>query len=110
MTKKTDALRTVYRIATLQEPADEAIELLASVPFERALDVLLLVRQYGKPIRTPVNFIRRALDEGWTPETAPRPTNRRLENIEKNLYMRRGFTETEAVAQMKSDRERYSWT
>lgn len=109
MTKKTDALRTVYRIATLQEPADEAIELLASVPFERALDVLMLVRQYGKPIRTPVNFIRRALDEGWTPETTPRPTNRRLENIEKNLYMRRGFTEQEAVLHMKADRERYSW-
>lgn len=109
MTKKNDALRTVYRISTLQEPADEAIELLTAVPFERALDVLLLVRQYGKPIRTPVNFIRRALDEGWTPETAPRPANRRVENIEKDLYMRRGYTEEEALQQMQIDRERYAW-
>lgn len=106
---KTDALRTVYRIATLQEPSDETIDMLSAVPFERALEVLLVMRQYGKPIRTPGNFIRRALAEGWTPETAPRPANRRLENIEKDFYMRRGYTEAEAIQQMQRERERYAW-
>lgn len=102
---KIDAIVQVYRIATLNEPTDEVMELLASVSFDRALEVLLLMRQYGKPIRTPGNFLRRAIQEGWTPETTQRTANRRLENIEQNIYMRRGYSEEEARRKVLESRQ-----
>lgn len=105
--KRLDALYMSYKIAMLADPSDEALELLLEVSYERALEILLTMREYGRPIRTPANFIRRAIDEGWTPETTRRTANRRLENIEEVSYMRKGYTAEQAKMKVIADR-RYS--
>jgi hypothetical protein len=98
---KLKAVEMAYQIATLTQPGDEVMELLAPLPFERILELLLVLRQSTKPVKSPLNFLRRAIDEQWTPETAPRPANRKMQNMTEELYMRRGLTRDEARERMK---------
>ncbi|WP_195573917.1 hypothetical protein [Paenibacillus sp. 1001270B_150601_E10] len=58
-----------YLLATLKEPSEETMELLCSVPCERALEILLLMREHKKRINSPKNFIKRAIEEGWSVTT-----------------------------------------
>jgi hypothetical protein len=98
---KQKAVEMAYQIATLTHPGEEVMELLASLPFERILELFLVLRQSSKPIKSPLNFLRRAIDENWTPETAPTAVNRKMQNVTEELYMRRGLTREEARERMK---------
>lgn len=90
------AIATAYQIATLTYPSFEVIELLKPLPFERVLELLLIMRQSPRPVKSPLNFLRRALQEGWTAETMPEKVDRHIANLEENTYLRRGYSIDEA--------------
>lgn len=102
--KKDEALYMTYRIAFLQEPSAEMMQLLSSIAYERALEILLMMREYGKPIRVPLNFVRRAIEEGWSVATQTHQVNRRLENHTKRIYMQRGMSADAAQARVMHER------
>lgn len=86
------AIATAYQIATLTYPSFEVIELLKPIPFERVLELLLIMRQSPRLVKSPLNFIRRALQENWTTETMPEQVDRHIEYLEENFYVRRGYS------------------
>jgi len=86
------AIATAYQIATLTYPSFEVIELLKPIPFERVLELLLIMRQSPRLVKSPLNFIRRALQENWTAETMPEKVDRDIEYLEENFYVRRGYS------------------
>lgn len=92
------AIALAYQIATLTYPSFEVMELLLPLPYERTLELLLILRQSLKPVKSPLNFLRRALEENWTPETMPQKVNRHVQNYEEGFYMRRGYSPEEAKA------------
>ena len=94
-----------YQIATLSYPSPEVLEVLLPLPFDRTLELLLILRQSPRPVKSPLNFLRRAVEEGWIPETMPEKVNRRIQNYEENFYIRRGFTPQEAVERARQNRE-----
>ncbi|WP_433947010.1 hypothetical protein [Paenibacillus sp. SN-8-1] len=98
------AIATAYQIATLTYPSFEAIELLKPLPFERVLELLLIMRQSPRPVKSPVNFLRRAINENWSPETMPEKVNRHIEYIEENHYIKKGYTVDQAREIVQSRR------
>lgn len=84
-----------YKLATLAEPTEEVRRLLEGQELERVFELLLILRGWPN-VRNPAGFLRRAIQEGWTPETRPQAVNRKLENYEERFYMRRGYSEAEA--------------
>lgn len=93
---KSLAVDQVFRIATLTEPTEEIRLLLGALEFERVLELLLMMRLTTKPVRNPVGFLRRAIQEGWKADTLPEKVNRKLENVEEGIYIRRGYTPDQA--------------
>lgn len=78
MMEKRTAVVMAYQIATLAYSSDEVFKLLMQLPFERILDLMLIMRQSPKqPIRSPLNFLRRALAENWSAETMPKKVCRK---------------------------------
>lgn len=98
------AIVMVYQIATLTYPSRIVLDLLLPLPFERILELLLIMRQSPRPVKSPLNFLRRAIDEGWTPETMPQKVNRHMENMEEQYYLRRGYTREEARIKVLQNR------
>lgn len=96
-----------YQIATLTYPSFEVIELLKPLPFERVLELLLIMRQSPRPVKSPLNFLRRAIQENWSAETMPQKVNRHIEYLEENFYLRRGYSIDEAreIVQQKRQGE-----
>ncbi|MEK3915323.1 hypothetical protein [Paenibacillus sp. FSL H7-0331] len=80
MDKRT-AITMNYQIATLNYPTIESINLLLPLTYLRILELLLLLRQYNKPIKSPYNFLKIAVEENWTPESIPKPINQKVQNI-----------------------------
>lgn len=101
------AIATAYQIATLTYPSFEVIELLKPLPFERVLELLLIMRQSPRPVKSPLNFLRRAIQEDWSAETMPQKVNRHIEYLEENFYLRRGYSIDEAreIVQQKRQGE-----
>lgn len=95
------AIALAYQIATLTYPSFEVLELLLPLPYERTLELLLILRQSPKSVKSPLNFLRRALEENWTPETMPQKMNRHVQNYEEGFYMRRGYSSEEARAKAR---------
>lgn len=93
---KISAITKAYQIATLTYPSFEVVELLKPLTFERTLELLLIMRQSPRPVKSPFNFLRRAIEENWTAETMPEKTNRHIQYIEENHYLRQGFSIDEA--------------
>lgn len=89
---KISAIIKTYQIATLTYPVFEVIEVLKPLPFERTLEILLIMRQSPRPVKSPLNFLRRAIEENWTAETMPEKTNRHTQYLEENFYVRRGYS------------------
>ncbi|WP_240666777.1 hypothetical protein [Longirhabdus pacifica] len=91
---KVSAIIQSYQIATLTYPSDEVLSLLSPLPYDRVLELLLILRQSPRTVKSPLNFLRRAIDEGWTPETLPQKNiNRRAEDYMINFYRDKGFSE-----------------
>lgn len=88
--KQREAVRVVYQIATLAHPSDDILDLLCQHPFDRCLEVLLILRQSPKPVKAPERFIIRALEENWTPETIPKKIDRRREAQHEKWRQRMG--------------------
>lgn len=106
MVEKEKAIILAYQIATLSFPTDEVMNILRPLAYERVLELLLVVRQ-AKDVKSPLNFLRRAISEGWTPETLPQPVNRKVQNIETRFYLNRGATQSEAEAKaLENQRKR----
>jgi hypothetical protein len=89
--KKWDSINLVYQIATLTYPSFEVLQLLEPLEYERTLELLLILRQQPKKVSSPLNFLRRAIEENWTAETTPQKVDRRLENMTANVYERQGY-------------------
>ncbi|MDQ0497252.1 hypothetical protein [Paenibacillus brasilensis] len=105
--QRQEAIDQIYRIATLTEPTAAVRELFAPVSFERALEVLLVLRLSSKKINNPVGFLRRALQEGWRPETTGEKVNRRIENDVEQHYIRQGVKQEAAHGQVVKNRTEY---
>lgn len=108
---KIAAITKAYQIATLTYPSFEVIELLKPIPFERILELLLIMRQSPRPVKSPLNFLRRAIEENWTPETMPEKVNRHMQYLEENFYVRKGYSIDEAreIVQRNRDKDFNSW-
>lgn len=104
---KTEAISLAYQIATLERPSDEILDLLAVQPFERALELLLVLRQSSGPVRSPLNFLRRAIEENWTPETLPERINRKVQSINQRHYERKGYDTETAREKARQDASEY---
>lgn len=103
--KKSEAIDQAYRIGTLTEPTEEIQAILHAQDFERALELLLVLRLAGN-VRNVAGFLRRAVEEGWKPGTTPQKVNRKFENAERRIYERQGMTSEEAQARVVSHRGR----
>ena len=68
------------------------------------LELLLILRQSSVPVKSPAGFLRRAINENWTPETIAMKVNRRVENIEERFYIKKGYTDTEAREKVLNNR------
>lgn len=90
------AIAMAYQIATLTYPSFEVIELLRPLPFERVLELLLIMRQSPRSVKSPLNFLRRAIHENWSAETMPEKVNRHIKYVEENFYVRKGYSIDEA--------------
>lgn len=101
---KAEAIRQVYIIATLQEPSETVMQLLGGLEFDRVLELLLLMRQSSRTVKNPAGFLRRAIEEAWTPESTPQKIDRKLENHEERYYIRRGLTPEEARERVRHGR------
>lgn len=66
-----ELISLAFQTATLLYPTEDILDALSDVGLKRALEVLLVMRQSPKPIRNPLGFIRKAIQEEWTPETVP---------------------------------------
>lgn len=93
---KQAAVTMVYQIATLTYPSQEVLDLLEPLTFERVLELMLILRQSQKTVKSPLNFLRRAVDEGWSAETMPQKINRQIQNHEEHFYMTKGYSQEEA--------------
>lgn len=96
--EREKAVILAYQIATLSSPSAEVLDMLLPLRYERTLELLLVLRQSPREVKSPANFLRRAIAEGWTPETLPEAINRREQNIEARHYMKRGASRSEAEA------------
>jgi hypothetical protein len=94
--KKSDSIILVYQIATLTYPTDEVMGLLVPLEYERTLELLLILRQQPKKVASPLNFLRRAIQENWTAETMPQPIDRHFQNVTERLYQERGYSQEQA--------------
>jgi hypothetical protein len=94
--KKTDSIILVYQIATMTYPSNEVMALLVPLEYERTLELLLILRQQPKKVSSPLNFLRRAIQENWTAETMPQPIDRHFQNVTERLYVERGYSLEEA--------------
>lgn len=103
---KHDAIDQVFRIATLTEPTEEIRALLGGVSFERALELLLMMRQSPVPVKNPVGFLRRAIPEGWMPDQLPQKIDRRTENATERYYQRKGLSPEQARQATIESRQR----
>lgn len=81
-----------YQIATLTYPSYEVVKFLRPLTLERSLEVLLIIRKSPKPVKSPLNFLKRAIQEKWIPEKMPGKVNRHIEYVEENSYMRKGYS------------------
>lgn len=99
------AIALAYQTATLTYPSFEIMELLRPLPFERVLELLLIMRQSPRPVKSPLNFLRRAIQEGWSPETMPEKVDRHMEYIEENHYIRQGYTIDQAREKVQRNRQ-----
>jgi len=93
---KVHSITMVYQIATLTYPSYEVLELLKPLPIERTLELLLILRQSPRSVKSPLNFLRRAIQENWNAETMPQKVDRHIEYVEENQYIRKGYTIDEA--------------
>lgn len=60
-----------YQIAFLCEPSQKMMILLTGSGIERALEIILVMRQSPKqPIRNPEGFVKKAILQGWKPNTS----------------------------------------
>lgn len=107
--KKFEAIDQAIRIATLQEPTDTMTDLLYPLEFSRVLELLLILRQSPRPVKAPAAFLRRAIEEGWTPETLPEKVDRRTENRNEQFYIGRGYTPEQARAKVHGQRNKEVW-
>jgi hypothetical protein len=98
------AIALAYQTATLTYPSFEIMELLRPLPFERVLELLLIMRQSPRPVKSPLNFLRRAIQEGWSPETMPEKVDRHMECVEENHYIRQGYTIDQAREKVQRNR------
>jgi hypothetical protein len=98
------AIALAYQTATLTYPSFEIMELLRPLPFERVLELLLIMRQSPRPVKSPLNFLRRAIQEGWSPETMPEKVDRHMEYVEENHYILRGYTIDQAREKVQRNR------
>lgn len=106
---KLAAIGRVYEIATLTQPTDEIIHILGELEFERVLELMLVMRQYSGKINAPGRFLRRAIDEQWTPETVAQKVNRHKENRESAHWQRRGLSPEAAQRKVVADRNMPPW-
>ncbi len=106
---KLAAIEQVYQITTLTRPTDEVVHMLAALDFERVLELMLVMRQYSGKINAPARFLRRAIDEAWTPETVPEQVNRHKENREVAHWQRRGLSQEAAQRKVIADRHTSPW-
>ncbi|WDH85506.1 hypothetical protein [Paenibacillus urinalis] len=98
------AIALAYQTATLTYPSFEIMELLRPLPFERVLELLLIMRQSPRPVKSPLNYLRRAIQEGWSPETMPEKVDRHMEYVEENHYIRQGYTIDQAREKVQRNR------
>ncbi|MHA7584570.1 hypothetical protein ACX12E_29920 [Paenibacillus vandeheii] len=104
-TGSVKAIALAYQTATLTYPSFEIMELLKPLPFERVLELLLIMRQSPRPVKSPLNFLRRAIQEGWSPETMPEKVDRHMEYVEENHYVRQGYTIDQAREKVQKNRQ-----
>lgn len=93
--EKVKIIEQAYRLTMMEEPKEDILRLLEGEELERVFEVLLILRGWPN-VRNPAGFLKRAIQEGWTPETKPQKVDRRLENYEERYYLRRGYTPEQA--------------
>lgn len=94
--EKETAVTLAYQIATLSSPSQEVLDMLIPIKYERVLELLLVLRQSPQKVKSPAGFLRRAISEGWTPETMPESIDRKRQNHETGFYIKRGASRSEA--------------
>ncbi|WP_169907770.1 helix-turn-helix domain-containing protein [Priestia abyssalis] len=74
----TECVILAYQAVTLSPPTEEIIGLLSYVGIKRALEILLVIQQSPNKVKNHAAFIRKAISEGWAPETIPIRNQRKV--------------------------------
>jgi len=64
-----ELVKLAYQAVTLSQPPEQIVPLLVCVGIRRTLEILLVMQKSPTPVKNPVGFIKKAIREGWTPET-----------------------------------------
>lgn len=108
--RKEDVIKSVYQIAMLADPSDEVLEILLPLNYDRIFELMLIMRQ-AKNIKTPRNFLLRAIQEHWTPETTPKAVNRKAQSkvhrISEIFYLQQGYSKEDAERLARDDASKY---
>jgi excisionase family DNA binding protein len=70
-TDETELINLAYQAVTLTTPTEETLRNLSTVGIERTLEILLIMNQSATKVKNPEGFIKRAIQENWSPNTVP---------------------------------------
>lgn len=77
-----DLISLAFQAVTLTSPSDDVLDILSSVGIRRTIEILLVMKQSPKKVKNPSGFVKRAIQEGWTPSSLPKKIDRRRQNLE----------------------------
>ncbi|MBT2721424.1 helix-turn-helix domain-containing protein [Bacillus sp. ISL-46] len=75
-----ELVKLAYQAVTLTIPTEDIIDILSFVGIKRCLEILLIMQQNHKTIKSPKSYIRKAIAYGWSPSEPP-ALMKRAENI-----------------------------
>lgn len=68
---ETELVKLAYEAVTLTSPTNEITFILSVAGIKRTLEVLLIMQQSAQKIKNPEGFIRKAIQEKWSPSSTP---------------------------------------
>lgn len=83
-----DLISLAFQAVTLTSPSDDILDILSTVGIRRTLEILLVMQQSSTKVNNPGGFIKRAIQEGWTPSSLPKKVDRRRQNLEDQLEIK----------------------
>lgn len=81
--EEIELIKLSFQAVTLTSPSEDILSRLSIVGIKRTLEILLIMQQSSTKVKNHEGFIRKAIQENWSPATIP---NRLQKNVNKKIY------------------------